>query len=925
MKLIPIKPFVFLTIFFTSLIHSQQTINGIVVDENNNPLIGASVLIRGTNQGAQTNFDGHFTLEVRESFPKTLQISYVGYNTETIQVDSSDMITILLIAGGRFDEVIVSASRRAEKLQEAPAAVSVVTAEQVSLSGGSLSPLRALTNSPGVELQQQTGQRINIALRGASGIFSTSVFPMLDYRSLITPGLEYFDSQNSPLHTIDIERVEVVLGPGSALYGPDVTSGVVHFISKNPFKYPGTTVELAYGERDIVKVGLRHAGYNEKETFGYKINFKYNSGKDFTLDPNDTDDQKILGNFKTNIGKATFNPEGNIDTSTPGEVLFKTTQTQDSEFWSGLLNTSLYFRPQSGMEIVASGGWNAGNAIFYNDLGEGQVFGNEYWAQARLNYNGWFVQSYYITNDGGSDENPSYLNRTGLIVPLERSHLENQVQYNFTLERFFESEWTTGIDYRAATANTQNYVYGKNEEDDDYIIFGGYLQGKLKLDPKLDLYLAGRYDGYNFVDKKTFAPRAAFVFKPNDKHNIRLTYNRTANPIPASDIYFDLPVQSYGPFDVWVLGAKNGYNFEANPHINWLIPGVPNTLQQDGFPLAAAYQAVTPGVLEGLSALAQDPQLAPLLPIIQGVLTNPATTPLTYTPVYSSDIEGQPLESSSTNSSLIPFLTSYELGYKGSFNNKLSFGFDVFLYKRKGGLSFQQVTPVVTIQGLSENLGQSVRANAQPAIEQALLAAGQPQVVAAATAEQLGVQIEEAYYSAGDAFLQELASAGLPFHGIVPLENNLDQDTPRMTLGYFTQDPDMISTDLGAEAHFKYFMSENVMVQGNYTWFQRDEGDPGDLSFPEHKVRIGFYYSPETAFSAALNYQWDEAYTSNNPNYPGFIPAKNLIDLNLGYRLKDNLDFGISATNLLNHEFRALPGFPKIGRTVIGRIVYELN
>ena len=69
MKLIPMKSFVFLTILFTSLIHSQQTINGIVIDENNNPLVGASVLIRGTNQGAQTNFDGHFTLDVRVSFP----------------------------------------------------------------------------------------------------------------------------------------------------------------------------------------------------------------------------------------------------------------------------------------------------------------------------------------------------------------------------------------------------------------------------------------------------------------------------------------------------------------------------------------------------------------------------------------------------------------------------------------------------------------------------------------------------------------------------------------------------------------------------------------------------------------------------------------------------------------------------------------
>ena len=67
---------------------------------------------------------------------------------------------------------------------------------------------------------------------------------MLDYRSLISPGLEIFDSQNSPINQIDVERVEVVLGPSSALYGPDVTSGVVHFISKDPFKRPGTTAKL---------------------------------------------------------------------------------------------------------------------------------------------------------------------------------------------------------------------------------------------------------------------------------------------------------------------------------------------------------------------------------------------------------------------------------------------------------------------------------------------------------------------------------------------------------------------------------------------------------------------------------------------------------------------------------------------------------
>ena len=49
----------------------------------------------------------------------------------------------------------------------------------------------------------------------------------------------------------------------------------------------------------------------------------------------------------------------------------------------------------------------------------------------RFKYKGWFAQTYYIKNDGGDDSNPNYLNRTGLIVPLERSHYEAQIQYNF--------------------------------------------------------------------------------------------------------------------------------------------------------------------------------------------------------------------------------------------------------------------------------------------------------------------------------------------------------------------------------------------------------------------------------------------------------------------------------------------------------------
>ena len=185
---------VLLIFVMTGYVAGQNTVSGKVNDTAGQPLIGANVVVEGTTSGAVTDMDGNFSISTSASFPITLRISYVGYETMIIQVDNSDPVVITMSEGTLItDELIISASRRPEKLQEAPAAVSVIGSNEVSASGGAISPVRALINTPGVELQQQTGQRINLALRGSSGVFATDVFPMLDYRSLISPGLEFFD------------------------------------------------------------------------------------------------------------------------------------------------------------------------------------------------------------------------------------------------------------------------------------------------------------------------------------------------------------------------------------------------------------------------------------------------------------------------------------------------------------------------------------------------------------------------------------------------------------------------------------------------------------------------------------------------------------------------------------------------------------
>ncbi len=578
------------------------------------------------------------------------------------------------------------------------------------------------------------------------------------------------------------------------------------------------------------------------------------------------------------------------------------------------------------MELVTSGGWNAGNAIYYNDLGEGQAQSNEYWGQARFNYKGWFAQSYFIKNDGGSDSRPSYLNRTGFITPLERSHREAQLQYSFDFSQFLDSEWSVGVDYRNTTANTQNHVYGRHENDDDYNILGAYAQTKLKFGPKLDLFLAGRYDGYNFTDERTFSPRAAFVYKPSDRHNIRLSYNRAANPIAASDIYFDLPVQTIDAagFDVWVLGAKNPYTFGADPNIDWLIPGVPNTPLSAGFPLAAAFAAVTADVVTGLSAaLGADPSLAPLLPLIQSVLTNPAIIPQGFAPVATIDFSGQPFEAKGGTGNLLSFLDSYEIGYKGVVGDRFSFGVDVYHYRRQGGASFQQISPLANIQNLGASLGQGVRANVEPALTQGLVGLGLDAATAAATAQALSTAIEGAYNSGGDGFIAALAEAGLPFHGIIPTVENTGTGYTRLTQGYLSNDPSVISEDWGAEFNFKFFLTDKLTTRGNYTWFRLDPDNPDGRSFPNNKVRFGVDYDTKSIFYGTINYQWDQSFTSNNATFPGAVDEKSLFDVTLGFTINENVSFELAGINVLNNKFRALPSFPRIGRTITGRLVVD--
>ena len=366
--------FILLGMFLSFNAFAQSSITGTVSDQNGDLLVGANVSIDGSLLGTVTDLDGNFNLALPDSFPIILKISYTGYKDQKVNVsDASEKIIVVLEEGLALNEIIITASRKREKIQEAPASVSVLSAAVLGVSPN-VNPIENLANVRGVQLQQQSANRFNIEMRGWANIFSTSVFPILDYRNLTIPGVPVFTSSGLGLSNIDLRRIEIVRGPGSALYGPGVTSGVVHFLTKNPISYPGTTIELFGGELNTIGGAIRHAS-KVNDRFGYKINASFNQGDEFNYDMSDPEDAAIVNAFGMKdviispfineaglLVQPTFDSNGNVVNLNGGTLIDEGLDTDNdgnpmvNDYQNFSINTTLEF----------SGGLN-GKGFYFNN------------------------------------------------------------------------------------------------------------------------------------------------------------------------------------------------------------------------------------------------------------------------------------------------------------------------------------------------------------------------------------------------------------------------------------------------------------------------------------------------------------------------------------------------------------------------------
>ena len=958
----------FMAVILFGSVYSQTQISGSVMDSDSMEAIpGVNVIIDGTNIGTVTDFDGNFVINTSQDAPLTLIVSYMGYSAEKVDVTSaSQNINVMLSAGQNLEEVIISASRSAQKVTDAPASVSVISSRQIENSAQVAEPSRILVSVPGVQIQQQTANSMNIEMRAGSGVFGTSTYVMRDNRGLITPAAGTFFSFQQGLSNLDLASVEVVRGAAGVLYGPGVTSGVVHFRSKSPIDYTGNAVSMWGGDLNTFGSEFRIARANDDKTFGWKINARVNSGDDFTYD----DEASLaanVGGIKSIIRQPVITNKA-VDPllSQNGPVLYDFTGGNSliDNYSNVAIDTNLEWRPSDDTNYQVSAGMTNGGGLFFQDLGIGYADGSTYWGQVQATMGNWYAQAFIDHNDGGGTDNPTFLYGTGLRQVAKRTTMEAQIQYNFDMPWLFDSEWTVGYDYRNTDSDSEYTLWGRNEDSDDYITNGIYGQGTLTMSEKVDLVVAGRYDQASFISAGEFAPRAALVYKPSEKTTWRLAYNKALSGPSALQMYIDFPVNVPAPgvLDAWLSGQSTAQRFAdpANQVIDLagLPVDIPVSAAGGGLPLAIPYGAVAGASLAGLYA--QAPTLQPLLTPFFANYAGPSGGSGILAP-YDLFEPTQTTGNRNTRTGRFSSVENIELGFTSVIGKKLKISADIYSYVNTGFTNFSAIGDTYALVGsdIPGDLGAAVAADATAYVTGAITAVttqtyqglaaqlGLPySVVASGALAGMGVPslqtsitggvaqtlggINSAFNAGGAGFVGQL---GPLFGAIGAVESDRvpqGDGITHISTGYITQG-DAKRSHFGGDLSMDYFANSDLRLWANASWLSQNEWIPGEdndddllntsyLNAPMWKYRMGVDYTPLSGINFSVSFQHDDKFRSVQGFWNGMVEAKNLVDMSVGYRFSPGMRFDISATNLTDNPYKTYPNLPTIRRRVLGKL-----
>ncbi len=923
---------------FAPFLNGQTVLRGTITDaENNEPLIGATVLVKGTGEGTVTDFDGAFELRTDAPYPLVILFSYTGYGTKEMEItDADEPLKITLEGEAITTEVVeVRGQRISEKQKAAPLTIESldVLAIKQTASDNFYDGLGALK---GVDL---TAASLGFKIINTRGFNSTSPvrsLQIIDGVDNQAPGLNFSLGNFLGSPELDVVKVDLVVGASSAFYGPGAFNGVVSMETKNPFYSKGLSAMAKMGERSLLETSFRWAdalkNKNGLDFLGYKVNFSYLQANDWEANnydpvfdtdtgagnPGRYDAVNVYGDeFNAAFDYSTFDLHTYPGIGTFHRTGYREVDLVDYDTRNIKANAAIYIRTnpsraEESPELIASSNFGTGTTVYQGD--NRFSLKNIRFFQNRLEFrkkDKFFIRAYSSREDAGDSYDP-YL--TALL-------LQDSAKNNTRWAQDYVSYWLAEVAPEIkgdenfpklvvtvdpvtgqiiATFDRDKALQYLEDHHEDLVRWHSEAETAANLQSlptsTVDFYQPGtaRFEEeFNEITRKKRTEGGSLFFDKSSLYHVHGEYKIT--PTFADAITIGANARLYTPKSEGTVfydtaGVKIT-NFEYG-----IYTGIEKNIWNKRLKLSAAFRADKNENFDWIFS--------------------PAAS-IVYKPSASNY-----LRASFSSAIRNPTLT------------------DQYLFLNVGRATLagnlDGVQDLVEIESLKDFLATLQ----QSTLKYFDIDPVRPEKVKTFEVGYRTTLFSKLYVDAGYYYNIYDDFLGYNIGARLTLDPNNGRPTNIRVFRYAANSTNQVTTQ-GVAIGLNFYFKNYYMVSGNYSWNKLNKAFDDDpiipaFNTPEHKYNFGFSGRDIPLdmgvfrlknFGFNINYKWIDGFIfEGSPQFTGNVPSYDLLDVQVNNRFsKINTTLKIGASNVLDNKQYQAYGGPRIGRLAYISLVYEFQ
>ncbi len=576
--------FIVILAMATGIGYTQVIYTGNITDENNQPLVGADVVcVTNPTSWTMTDDDGNFEILLKKEGKVT--IIHTGYKSITITLNSTFNKIRLEEDSQVLNEIVVSASREQQKRSEVPAAISIISAQNIE-STKAFGIDQLVNLAPGVFMSTSRAASNEEHMMSVRSPISTKEwFLYLEDGLQIRPTAVFNHNALLEINSTAVDRIEILKGPASSIYGSEAIGGSFNFITKNPTKDLTGSTGFQINDLGLKRYDLEISKYTNNE-FGFYLGTHYVQRKNGPIEHSNY--EKFAVTFKTvydiNPSMKWVNVIDFIDyrsdmTGSLSEAdYFEGNYESDQTFTERIART---FRFRTTLDKF----WNENNKTSFNLIYRDNLMDQLPTYRIRQ-----FKNKGELTGFGSGEINSNqYSSFAGLI-----QHKTNFGFKNSSLIAGVTTDYSPQ-DYIAETINVlvntktaKNISYNVNAGDfilnyeADIFNYAGYLQYEISPLEKLKITSALRYDRFvydydNHLERQAgardtksmyenFAPKLGLNYNFYNSAGVYASYSNGFTPPQTSTLYRNNLVGAGG--EVFDLKPSNYDNYEVGAYFN---------------------------------------------------------------------------------------------------------------------------------------------------------------------------------------------------------------------------------------------------------------------------------------------------------------------------------------------------------------------